>query len=240
LAEDAELIRAQAERCREILRELAASGKDDRQVKTAPVQSLAEEAAAPHSGRGKRVVLRLQGRVPDETGPEQPEVRRLPEVIHGLRNMVQNAVDFAASTVWVDVEWDEAQLRIAIGDDGPGFGEDMLGRLGDPYVRNRVRRPPSAETPEGPPPEARAGYEGMGLGLFIAKTLLERTGARVSFANGADEEGRGAASRGTAPEGARPPGAIVEVVWPRGTLDLPQGRPRGALGRNAPFSLDNV
>lgn len=84
----------------------------------------------------------------------------------------------------------------------------------------------------------------MGLGLFIAKTLLERTGARVSFANGGDAEARAPDARDPEirlfPETARAPGAVVEAVWPRGALDLPEGRPRGALGPNDVFSLGNV
>lgn len=262
LHEDVALIRQQAERCREILRELSASGKDDRHMRTAPIYRLVEEAAAPHSDRGKRVILRLQGRPLTDPPPPQPEAMRRPEVIHGLRNLVQNAVDFAEASVWIDIDWNDRHLRIAVGDDGPGFGADMLGRLGDPFVRARMRpapagekpAPPSAEKSAPPPgePEAeapdggdgRAGYEGMGLGLFIAKTLLERTGARVSFANGGDAEARAPDARDPEirlfPETARAPGAVVEAVWPRGALDLPEGRPRGALGPNDVFSLGNV
>ena len=140
LAEDVELIRAQAERCREILREMSETGKDDRHVRTLPIYGLVEEAAGPHRARGKRVILRLQGAPLSDPPPAQPEVERRPEVIHGLRNLVQNAVDFAADCVWVDIDWDDRQIRIAVGDDGPGFGADMLGRLGDPFVRNRLRR----------------------------------------------------------------------------------------------------
>ncbi|WP_339949301.1 ActS/PrrB/RegB family redox-sensitive histidine kinase [uncultured Albimonas sp.] len=272
LHEDVELIRQQAERCREILRELSATGKDDRQVRTAPIYRLVEEAAGPHRDRGKRVILRLQGRPLTDPPPPQPEAMRRPEVIHGLRNLVQNAVDFAEASVWIDIDWNDRQLRIAVGDDGPGFGGDMLGRLGDPFVRARMRpaagaggpsapATPSAATtsdrkprpPAGPaadpeadasPEDARAGYEGMGLGLFIAKTLLERTGARVSFANGGDAEARAPDARDPEirlfPETARAPGAVVEAVWPRGALDLPEGRPRGPLGENEPFSLGSV
>ena len=247
LAEDVELIRAQAERCREILREMSETGKDDRHVRTLPIYGLVEEAAGPHRARGKRVILRLQGAPLSDPPPAQPEVERRPEVIHGLRNLVQNAVDFAADCVWVDIDWDDRQIRIAVGDDGPGFGADMLGRLGDPFVRNRLRRAPRGGDPIAPPSEARAGYEGMGLGLFIAKTLLERTGARVSFANGADAEGRHARRARGDRAGARPDpaagratGAVVEAVWPRGALDLPEGRPREGLGLNPSFSLKNI
>ncbi len=258
LHEDVELIRQQAERCREILRELSASGKDDRHMRTAPIYRLVEEAAGPHRDRGKRVILRLQGRPLTDPPPPQPEAMRRPEVIHGLRNLVQNAVDFAEASVWIDIDWNDRHLRIAVGDDGPGFGADMLGRLGDPFVRARMRpgsaaassapsgpadRPapgdPEAEAPSASEADGRAGYEGMGLGLFIAKTLLERTGARVSFANGGDAETRDPEIRAF-PETARAPGAVVEAVWPRGALDLLEGRPRGALGPNDAFSLGNV
>lgn len=233
LAEDVELIRKQADRCRDILRELSAGGKDDRQVKTVPVTALVEEAAEPHLDRGKAVIVRVAGRPVEEVAvPDPPVVARLPEVVHGLRNLVQNAVDFAEGHVWIDLDWTGAEVRIAVGDDGPGFGPDLLGRLGDPFLRERGRRGAR-------PADPRQGYEGMGLGLFIAKTLLERTGARLAFANGADADGRGALAGD--PDLARPPGAIVEVVWPRAALEV--GRAAGrrpALGENPAFDLRNV
>lgn len=228
LAEDVALIRKQAERCRDILRELSADPRDDRHVKSAPVSALVEEAAEPHRDRGRTLHLRLRGMPAEIAGPDQPEIQRRPEIVHGLRNLVQNAVDFADANVWIDVDWTEAELRIAVGDDGPGFSPDMLGRLGDPFVRDRARRGA---------PEGRAGYEGMGLGLFIAKTLLERTGARVSFANGAEPEARAVRRRGAAPDGARPTGAIVEAAWPRGAVDRAPGGRRPALGPNEGFSF---
>ena len=256
LREDLELIVSQSERCREILRELSRGGKDDSHVKTAPVSALVEEAAEPHMDRGKRIVIRLGGR-PALEAEDQPTVLRRPEVIHGLRNMVQNAVDFASSTVWIDVSWTDTALRIAVGDDGPGFRADILGRLGDPYVR---RRDGARFGPAAPPPEAqgdgRKGYEGMGLGLFIAKTLLERTGARVSFANGspparpamtprAGERARAAAAAERAAQAlpgeyARPTGAVVEAIWPRAALDPPEDLQRDKLRENEKFSLSNI
>ena len=245
LREDLELIVSQSERCREILRELSRGGKDDSHVKTAPVSALVEEAAEPHMDRGKRIVIRLGGR-PALEAEDQPTVLRRPEVIHGLRNMVQNAVDFANSTVWIDVSWTETALRIAVGDDGPGFRADILGRLGDPYVR---RRDGARFGPAAPPPEAqgdgRKGYEGMGLGLFIAKTLLERTGARVSFANGSargkgDRGGRSGAQAVGASDFARPTGAVVEAIWPRDAMAPPSDLQRATLRENERFSLQNI
>ncbi len=89
----------------------------------------------------------------------------------------------------------------------------MIGRIGDPFVRSRRAEP---ETPE------RPGYEGMGLGLFIAKTLLERSGARLTFANTTDP---------FLPPEDRPErcGAVVEVAWRMADLAVSPG---GALGQN--------
>jgi two-component system sensor histidine kinase RegB len=238
LREDVELIASQSERCGAILRELSQGGKDDSHVKTTPISALIEEAAEPHMDRGKRIIIRIAGRPAGAADDDQPVVERKPEVIHGLRNMVQNAVDFAATTVWIDVGWTDAVLRIAVGDDGPGYRSDILGRLGDPYVRRRRDKPRPAPEPDAG--DVRQGYEGMGLGLFIAKTLLERTGARVSFANGSDAADAAMGGRPAAREFARPTGAVVEAIWPRGALDPPNDLKRGSLRANTRFSLNNI
>ena len=156
--------------------------------------------------------------------------------------MIQNAVDFAASTVWIDIDINAGELRIAVGDDGPGFSPDILPRLGEPYVSTRrrgARREPGPES--GPEPGSESGsesggeYEGMGLGLFIARTLLERTGARVAFANGGDARRRRAIDPDAPPELTNPPGAIIEMVWPESILVTPKDVARRPLGRNERF-----
>lgn len=201
LAEDAKLIRDQADRCRDILRGMGRAGKDDTHLRQAPLAAVLKEAAEPHVARGKTVHFAL---APGPEGDDrQPTVLRRPEVIHGLRNLVQNAVDFAAATVWVDASWTDRSLTVRIADDGAGYPAHIIGRIGDPFVRSRrTAQEVLAKRPE---------YEGMGLGLFIAKTLLERTGAELSFANGSDPF--------LAPD-ERPErcGAVVEVVWPRAAI----------------------
>jgi two-component system sensor histidine kinase RegB len=102
-----------------------------------------------------------------------PEIRRMPEVLHAMTSLVENAVDFAKSEVLVRVRFDYAGVSVEVRDDGPGFSSEVLGKLGQPYVTSR----PSGEG-------SRSGHVGMGLGFFIAKTLLERTGAMVEFHNG--------------------------------------------------------
>ncbi|WP_343080456.1 sensor histidine kinase RegB [Ostreiculturibacter nitratireducens] len=211
LQADAELIRQQADRCRDILRSMGRAGKDDLHLRSAPLSEVIREAAEPHADRGKELHVDV---VPGPGGENrQPAVLRRPEIIHGLRNLVQNAVDFAKANVWVDAEWTDTRLMVRIVDDGPGYPTQLLGRIGDPFIGHRPAEDDRV---------ARSGYEGMGLGLFIAKTLLERTGARLTFANAADPFL-------TAEE--RPPrcGAIVEVVWPRGEIEPAS---EGGLGEN--------
>ena len=133
-------------------------------------------------------------------------------MVHGLRNLIQNAVDFAASRVLIDIAWTETDISIRITDDGPGFPASVLGRIGDPFVRRR-----RLELTR----DARPGYEGMGLGLFIAKTLLERSGATLGFANGGAQALSG-----------HPGGAIVSVEWPRSAIEANVETARGALGEN--------
>jgi two-component system sensor histidine kinase RegB len=77
-----------------------------------------EEAAEPHRGRGKDIIIQTgDGKALPE---EQPMILRRPELIHGLRNLVQNAVDFASSTVWIEACWSDTVFSIRVIDDGSG------------------------------------------------------------------------------------------------------------------------
>ncbi|MCL6283520.1 ActS/PrrB/RegB family redox-sensitive histidine kinase [Ruegeria sp. 2012CJ41-6] len=214
LREDAALIREQADRCRDILRNMGRAGKDDLHLRQAPLSTVIHEAAEPHLHRGKEVHFN-EG--PGDGGDmQQPSVLRQPEVIHGLRNLIQNGVDFARSTVWIESEWTEDRIVIRIMDDGRGYPPHLIRRIGDPFMRRRRGESEQLTRPE---------YEGMGLGLFIAKTLLERSGASLSFANGWDPNQTLSAS-------SERLGAIVQVVWPRSKIDARSGENRVPIGRN--------
>lgn len=212
LAEDARLIREQADRCRDILRDMGRAGKDDLHMRSAPFSAVVREAAEPHQDRGIAVHFDFS----PEDGGEQPVIYRRPEIIHGIRNLVQNAVDFASADVWVDGRWRAGEIRLSLADDGAGFPPDLLGHLGDPFLKRRkVARDLSQ----------RPGYEGMGLGLFIAKTLLERSGATITFRNGSDPfllEGESGARRG----------AVVDVIWPAAAILRDATEAQGPLGLN--------
>lgn len=196
LREDAELIRSQTDRCRDILRSMGRAGKEDLHLQSAPFETVVLEAAEPHAARGREVIVTAT------TPGRQPVIRREAEIIHGLRNLIQNAVDFADSRVEIELAWDPREITLRIEDDGPGFPPHILTRIGDPFLRGR----PAEGAAD------RPAYEGMGLGLFIAKSLLERTGARLDFANGI--------------------GAIVVVRWPAAAITVPRDRP---LGHNRPL-----
>ncbi len=217
LMEDAALIREQADRCRDILRDMGRAGKDDLHLRQAPLSTVIHEAAEPHINRGK-VVYFDEGPVADGD-VQQPSILRKPEIIHGLRNLIQNGVDFAKSTVWVEAEWTSDRISVSIMDDGRGYPSHMIGRIGDPFMRRR--RADRSSRPE---------YEGMGLGLFIAKTLLERSGAELTFANGADPYQ-------TLTDKPDRKGAIVNVVWPRKLIDAQTGDTPVPSGANQPFQI---
>ena len=183
--EDAELILSQAQRCREILRNLTNQKEISESVtETLPFGQLLEEVAERHPDRGHEAVLF------DIQGPEgkgELMVIRKPAILYGLGNMLENAIQYANQAVTVSAKWGERSVRVTISDDGPGFDEVVLDRLGEPYVTTSLQGPINTNS-----------REGMGLGFFIAKTLLERSGAQVSFWNNTG------ASRG----------AVVQTVWP--------------------------
>lgn len=170
LADDAALLVSQAERCRDILSRLSRHGDaGDAMHDKLGVDDLLREAASPFMDQPAGPAIRIEAKSRD--GAVKPVLKRRPEIIFGLRNFIENAAGFAEGNVLLSAEWDESRLSISVYDDGPGFSPEILARLGEPYV------------------SARAGYRmpgaksGLGLGFFIAKTLLEATGAQVAFEN---------------------------------------------------------
>ena len=212
LHDDAILIRDQADRCGDILNGMGGAGKDDLQMHQTLLAEIIREAAEPHSQRGVKIETKISDG--HKGGIDEPYIIRRPEIIHGLRNMIQNAVDFATSKVWVESSWTKESITITISDDGYGYPPNLLGRLGDPFLGAKIGK------------ENRQGYEGMGLGLFIAKTLLERTGAKISFSNG-DRNQTSAHSKREAS------GAIVEIYWPRKKVESTSN----LFGENQNFSI---
>lgn len=194
-AEDIRLLRSQAERCREILSRLAQQDTAEETVaQRLPLPALIDEIAEPHRGFG--IDIEVHSKTPGTL-----TVMRAPEVVHGLGNLIENAVDFAETKVTIDATWDEDRIDLSISDDGTGFDAAILARLGEPYVTSRAT-PLAEANPGGISNNAHAdGHAGLGLGFFIAKTLIERTGGAVTFGN---------KSGG---------GAMVRVTFPRKSLE---------------------
>ena len=179
-ADDIRLLREQTERCRAILARITTLDSGGAPFDRMPLSQLINEVVEPHRNFGTEIAVHL----PDDRSAE-PEIARNPGILYGLGNLIENAVDFANKKVTVSADWNANTIEISIVDDGPGFADHVLSRIGEPYVSLRRR---SGE---------RMG--GLGLGIFIAKTLLERTGAMLSVCNRPHPER----------------GASVFVRWPR-------------------------
>jgi two-component system sensor histidine kinase RegB len=192
--EDLVLLRAQADRCRKILAELAGHGEQlDIIVSRLTLSHLIEEVVDPHRPLAVPIEVNTgpaSDSVPGGAPAPEPVTQRNPGVLYGLGNIVENAVDFAASKVDVEASWSKDEVVIVIADDGVGFSPDVLEQLGEPFVTTRPGQEGGEEAPDD---------TGMGLGFFIAKTLLERSGARVDLANRPHPQS----------------GAVVTVTWPR-------------------------
>ena len=191
LREDIALLRSQVTRCRDILGTLTQhSGESDAMYSKMSLGHLIEEVIQPFRAFDTALEVTLK---PGDQNSPQPVLRRNPGIIYGLTNLVENAVDYAASRVDITASWDADSIRLSIADDGPGFAPGVLGRLGEPFVTTRAQV--DAEDQE----EA----QGMGLGIFIAKTLLERSSAVITLQNREPPES----------------GARVEVLWKRSEFE---------------------
>lgn len=189
MAEDLSLLRGQVERCRGILAKLTSLGTEDAgPLERMSLMHLIEETAGPHRTAGVSIGVSRGGE-----GAE-PACRRNPGLVYGLGNIIDNAVDYALDEVRIEASWTQDSVSIVISDDGPGFSPDILLRLGDPYVTSR-----GGDKKIGTRRSHDDNAEGHGLGLFIAKTLIERSGATISWTNAQLPE----------------TGAIVTVSWPR-------------------------
>jgi two-component system, sensor histidine kinase RegB len=203
--EDLKLLAQEVGRCRAILGTLTSLGSDTGDIlDEMSLGLLIEEVAGPQRDFGVRISILKNGQDPE------PVCRRNPGILYGLGNLIENAIDFAASEVRVATTWDAGRVTIVIEDDGPGFSADVVGRVGEPYVTTKTDRRSKSE--EG---------SGLGLGLFIAKTLLERSGATVRAGNRAPPES----------------GASISISWERPVFE--RGT-KGLLAGSADATVKSV
>jgi two-component system sensor histidine kinase RegB len=178
-AADLKTLREQTQRCRDILSKITQLSSEGAPFDRMRLSELIEEVVAPHRDFGVDIKVRIAVAVVAE-----PVGSRNPAILYGVGNIVENAVDFAHTTVEVNAWWNKDTIELLISDDGPGIPPDILNRIGEPYLSRR---------------RTQEAGGGLGLGVFIARTLLERTGAKVSFTNRVFPEH----------------GAVVQVTWPR-------------------------
>ena len=187
-ADDVKLLREQAQRCRTILGKLTELESGGQPFDRMPLSALIEEVVAPHRNFGVAINVAL---APGDAA--EPIGGRNPAILYGLGNLLENAVDFAAEKVDIKADWGPEDVAVTITDDGPGFAPEIMDRIGEPYITSQRRRRMNLD----------AG--GLGLGFFIAKTLLERSGATLAFDNRLPPER----------------GAIVRVRWGRSDFERP-------------------
>jgi two-component system, sensor histidine kinase RegB len=183
VAADIKTLREQTQRCRDILTKITQLSATGAPFDRMRLSTLIEEAVAPHRDFGVAIKVRIA-----VSGIGEPVGTRNPAILYGVGNLLENAVDFARAEVEVDAWWNNDTAEIVISDDGPGFAPDILKRIGEPYLSRRRGND-----------DAAGEHQGLGLGVFIARTLLERTGAKVAFSNRVFPDH----------------GAVVQIVWPR-------------------------
>ena len=197
IRDDVKLIASQAVRCREILQSLTEEGSDgDLLVARSSIGDVLEEVAQPLKALNANIVIDKsceQG--VSEPFHREPILARNAGLIYALSNLFENAVEFSNERVVVTARWNERKLKIKIKDDGDGFSPEMLKRLGEPFISSRSIAHSDVD-------DERSG--GMGLGFFISKTLLERSGASMRFGN----------------HKAPQKGAYVNLKWSRERIDL--------------------
>src|SRR6201996_6617432 len=196
LSGDLKTLREQTQRCRDILAKITQLNASGAPFDHMPLSTLIEETVAPHRDFDVAIKVRVAiGVTPEPVG------MRNPAILYGVGNILENAVDFARAEVEVNASWNKETVEIVISDDGPGIAPDMLKRIGEPYLSRRR----SSD-------EAQSQHGGLGLGVFIARTLLERTGAKVSFTNRIFPDH----------------GAVVAIVWPRDRFETAEMAPEPA------------
>ena len=198
VAADIKTLREQAQRCRDILSKITQLSSTEAPFDRMKLSTLIEEIVAPHRDFGVTIKVRIA-----VAGTKEPVGRRNPAILYGVGNILENALDFARFSVEVNAWWNNDTIEIVISDDGPGFAPDNMKRIGEPYLSRRR----GSDEGQGD----RSGLSGLGLGVFIARTLLERTGATVSFTNR------------TFPDH----GAVVSIIWPRDRFEVRESGEKG-------------
>jgi len=164
-SKDISLLLSQTKRCSEILKNLSQDQlKDDNFLSNIKIEDLLNEVVRSFSEISEKKILLVK-----EQNELNPQIERTLEIMYGLRNFIGNAVKYSNSCVEINLKSNDTITEVKVSDDGPGFSEDVIDVLGEPYIRSKNK--------------IISSKSGLGLGTFIGKTLLERMKASVKFNN---------------------------------------------------------
>ena len=162
-SKDIDLLISQTKRCSEILKQISKKQiEEDFFLSSTKFEDLLEEIISSFKETSsKKIELGV------ENDQNKINIQRTPEIIYGLRNFIGNAVKFSKSEVKINLKSDIKLIEIIINDDGPGIPEDIITKIGEPYIKSKSKE--------------LSSNAGLGLGTFLGKTLLERQGAKLVF-----------------------------------------------------------
>ena len=177
-SKDLDLLISQAKRCSDILKQISKKEiSDDQFINLIKVEDLLEEIIISFAETSEKKIT-----LHEDEDKNKINIKRSPEIVYGLRNFIGNAIKFANKEINIKLISDDQNLILIINDDGPGFAEDIFKLIGEPYLKSKSKD--------------ISGKAGLGLGIFLGKTLLERKKARLTFSNKKDLKG-----------------ALVEISW---------------------------
>jgi len=168
ISKDIDLLVSQSKRCSEILKQISKKQiEEDSFLSLIKLEDLLEEIINSfNETSSKKIELNV------EKDKNKINIQRSPEIIYGLRNFIGNAVKFSKSKVKLDLKSDDEIIEIKINDDGPGIPEDIINKIGEPYIKSKSKE--------------LSANSGLGLGTFLGKTLLERQNAKLLFKRNSD------------------------------------------------------
>jgi two-component system, sensor histidine kinase RegB len=163
VSKDIDLLISQTKRCSEILKKISKKQiEEDNFLSSIRIEDLIEEIINSFKETSsKQINLFI------EEDKNKINIQRTPEIIYGLRNFIGNAVKFSKSKVQINLKSNDNIIEIEINDDGPGIPEDIINKVGEPYIKSKSKE--------------LSPNSGLGLGTFLGKTLLERQGANLKF-----------------------------------------------------------
>ncbi len=172
IKKDIELLSSQVERCNEILRRLTLNPVEEDEFIDKDLSMkdyLSEIISSFKEISSKKFIFNF------DQFSNAKKITKSIEIVYGLRNFIGNANKFSNETIYINLKSDSEITEITIEDDGNGYPKDVLSKIGEPYLRTKD-----------PAEKSKAG---LGLGLFIGKTLLEKNFASINCRNSKTRRG---------------------------------------------------